>query len=181
MSDGGFSPDNIIKQHRNSESFGVVIDSRTKQPVRYPSIPISNVSNSIKMMGQKKTIFPDDFRVSPNKITIKNDSFKSKNNVHLPYSSKEILKCVFSLSRCPFGKEHIIDILVGMHTSKIKRHNHERLFEHGKLKKYTRAELRELISKLIQDKYMIKRGGGRPTIIITKKGIEYLKSFGINK
>ena len=105
MSDGGFSPDSIIKQHRNSESFGVVIDPLTKQPVRYSLIPKSNVSNSTKMAGQKKTIFPNDFKINSNKKTIKrNYSFKSKNNVQLPYSSREILKCVFSLRTHPFGK-----------------------------------------------------------------------------
>ena len=105
MSDGGFNTDDLIKKHRNSESFGVVIDPLTKQPVRYSLIPKSNVSNSTKMAGQKKTIFSNDFKINSNKKTIKrNYSFKSKNNVQLPYSSREILKCVFSLRTHPFGK-----------------------------------------------------------------------------
>lgn len=174
MSDGGINTDDLIKKHRNSESFGVRIDPRTKQPVRYPLIPKSNVSNSTRIVGQKKTIYPNDFKINSNK---KNHSFKSKNNVHLPYPSKEILKCVFSLSTKPFGKEHIIDILVGMHTSKIRKNHHGRLFSHGKLKRYTRAELRALIFKLIQDKYISILGGTWPTIAITQKGIDYLKSL----
>jgi len=178
MSDGGFNPDNIIREYRKSENFGVLIDPVTKQSVRYLSMPKSNVSNSIKMVGQKKTIFPNDFKINSNK---KNYSFKSINNVQLPYSSREILKCVFSLRAKPFGEGHIIEILVGMHTYKIKQNQHERLLEHGKLKKYTRAELRELISKLIKDNYIVKRGDEWPTIIITQKGIEYLKSFGISR
>jgi len=87
---------------------------------------------------------------------------------------KLILQCAYRLRKHPFGNEHIIDILSGKNTAKIKRHHHERLSVYGTLEGYSRAKLRGLITTLIKDKYLIKRGGSMPTITLTNKGGGFL-------
>jgi len=182
MSDGGFNPDNQIKKHRNSESFGVVKDSITKQFVSYPSIPISNVSCSIRTVGENKTIFSSEqYFASNNQLVKKRNELKSKNGHTLPFSCQMVLKCIFHLKKRPFDRSHIIDILSGRKTYKIKKYYHERLYVNGKLKGYTRENLNKLIDKLIQDKYLFERNGAMSKIMITQKGINYLESFGTYK
>lgn len=75
-----------------------------------------------------------------------------------------------------FGKNHIIEVLLGKNTKAVKRHRHEQLSVHGIVKDFTDAELGQIIKNLLDNNLIQKSDGQYPTLSITKKGALFLQS-----
>jgi ATP-dependent DNA helicase RecQ len=69
-----------------------------------------------------------------------------------------------------FGKNYIIDILLGKNTQKIKINNHNQLSVFGILKGMDADELGQIIKQLLDRDYLQKSEGKYPTLSLTKLG-----------
>lgn len=88
--------------------------------------------------------------------------------------AKKILSAILRTEN-RFGKNHIIDILIGKNTQQIRRHNHDKLSVHGIVKDFTHDEIGQIIKALLDRNYIRKNEGQYPTLSIAQKGAEFLR------
>ncbi|MBT4277934.1 DNA helicase RecQ [Candidatus Falkowbacteria bacterium] len=74
-----------------------------------------------------------------------------------------------------FGRNYIIDILLGKKIQKVLRNNHDQLSVFGIVKNFDEDELKQVINQLINLDFLMKSEGQYPTLSVTKKGIKFLK------
>ncbi len=75
-----------------------------------------------------------------------------------------------------FGKNYIIDVILGKNTQKIKINQHEQLSVFGIVDDLGNDELSQIIKQLIDLDCIQKSEGQYPTLSLSKKGIQFLKN-----
>ena len=75
-----------------------------------------------------------------------------------------------------FGKNYIIDVLLGKNSQKIKRNNHHELSVFGIVNDFTEHNLAQIINQITNLGYLIKSDGGYPILSVSKVGIGFLKN-----
>lgn len=75
-----------------------------------------------------------------------------------------------------FGRNYIIDALLGKNTQKIKINKHENLSVFGIVKDMTGDELGEVIKQLADRGLLAKSSGQYPVLSLSRAGIEFLKN-----
>jgi len=97
--------------------------------------------------------------------------------------SQKILSAILK-TNSSFGRNHIIDVLLGKNTQKIKINNHHNLSVYGIVDDYQEDELINIIKQLIDNGLLIKSLGKFPVLALSKKGVLFLKnneSLKLNK
>lgn len=74
-----------------------------------------------------------------------------------------------------FGANHVVDVLLGKNTKKIKELGHEDLPVFGVEKKYEKEEIRHFITALLSLGFLVKNDGQYPTLRVSDLGKESLK------
>ena len=101
------------------------------------------------------------------------------NTVHETFNSSEIAKKIMSAiirTDSHYGKNYIIEVLLGKKTQKIKINHHNKLTVYGIVKDYSTSELTSIISQLIGLGYINKTDGQYPILSISSKGMKFLNS-----
>ncbi|MFH1565147.1 MAG: DNA helicase RecQ [bacterium] len=75
-----------------------------------------------------------------------------------------------------FGKNYIIDVLLGKKNQKISRNRHDELSVFGIVNDFGENELGQIINQLVNLNYIFKNVGEYPTLSITKPGAKFLVS-----
>jgi ATP-dependent DNA helicase RecQ len=73
-----------------------------------------------------------------------------------------------------FGKNYIIDVLLGKKNQKVLRNRHDELSVFGIVDDFEENELGQIINQLINLNYIFKSIGEYPTLSLTKQGAEFL-------
>jgi ATP-dependent DNA helicase RecQ len=97
--------------------------------------------------------------------------------------SKKILSAVVRTEN-RFGKNYIIDILLGKKNQKVLINKHEQLSVFKIVDDFSENELGEIINQLVNLNYLQKSDGQYPVLSLTKKGIIFLQgkeSLNLNK
>lgn len=89
--------------------------------------------------------------------------------------SKKILSAVYRTGGA-FGKNYIIEVLLGKKIQRVLRNGHERLSVFGIARESDENDLGQIINQLVGLGYLIKMEGKYPTLKITKKAAEFLNS-----
>jgi ATP-dependent DNA helicase RecQ len=101
------------------------------------------------------------------------------NTVHETFNSSEIAKKIMSAilrTDSRYGKNYVIEVLLGKKTQKIKINKHNKLSVYGLVKDYSVSELTAIISQLISLGYINKTDGQYPILSISTKGMKFLNS-----
>ncbi|MBF0511583.1 MAG: DNA helicase RecQ [Candidatus Omnitrophica bacterium] len=80
------------------------------------------------------------------------------------------------LTNSRFGGQYIVDILRGAHSERILKFGHNRLNCYGKGKDFNEAQLKEIITRIIEKGLLRKTTGEYPVIELTVQGREFLGS-----
>ncbi|MEI7620758.1 MAG: RecQ family ATP-dependent DNA helicase, partial [Candidatus Falkowbacteria bacterium] len=97
--------------------------------------------------------------------------------------SKKILSAIAHTGG-RFGKNYIIDILLGKKIQKIKINQHDKLSVFKIINDFSENELAQIANQLTSLDYLQKSEGQYPTLSLTKKGAEFLQgsdSLSLNK
>jgi ATP-dependent DNA helicase RecQ len=89
--------------------------------------------------------------------------------------AKKILSAVVRTG-ARYGKNYIVDVLLGKNSQKIKINNHQDLSVFGLVKDFSEDELGQLINQLLGLGYLMKSEGQYPLLGLTKKGRVFLQS-----
>jgi len=73
-----------------------------------------------------------------------------------------------------FGKNYVIDVLLGKKNQKIRMNKHEQLSVFGIVDDYSEGELGQIVNQLVNLNYLNKTDGKYPTLSVTKKGIQLI-------
>ncbi|MEI7497657.1 MAG: DNA helicase RecQ [Candidatus Falkowbacteria bacterium] len=83
-----------------------------------------------------------------------------------------------------FGKNHLIDILLGKRTQKVTLNHHDQLSVFSIVHDFSADELSQIINQLTESDYLRSSGGQYPVLSISGKGADFLsrgQSLPINK
>jgi len=75
-----------------------------------------------------------------------------------------------------FGKNYIIDLLLGKKIQKILRNNHHELSVFGIVQNFGVNDLGQIINQLTNLNFLLKTEGQYPTLAITQKGADFLQN-----
>ena len=75
-----------------------------------------------------------------------------------------------------FGRNYIINILLGKANQKIKRNNHNELSIFGIVNNFTEHSLAQIINQITNLGYLIKSDNEYPTLSVSRAGIDFLKN-----
>ncbi|MFA6897436.1 MAG: DNA helicase RecQ [Patescibacteria group bacterium] len=89
--------------------------------------------------------------------------------------AKKILSAVVRTEN-RFGKGYVVDVLRGKRNQKIAANGHDKLSVFGIVEDFSENELGQIINHLVGLEYLRKSEGKYPTLCITRKGVEFLKS-----
>ncbi len=89
--------------------------------------------------------------------------------------TQKILSCILK-TNSRFGKNYILDVLLGKNTQRSRRNNHDRLSVFGIARDWPEDELGQIITKLIQAGFINKTGDKYPVLIITRKAKTFLEN-----
>lgn len=92
-------------------------------------------------------------------------------------TAKKILSAVVRLQN-RFGKQHVMDVLLGKQLQKIRKYRHDRLSVHGIITDLEENELSSAVDRLIASGYLQKSEGIYPVLLITRKGVVFLLGNG---
>src|SRR5262245_45575856 len=88
--------------------------------------------------------------------------------------AQKILSCVARVEQ-RFGVKHVVDVLRGAGTEKVRGFRHEQLSTYGLLKDCTQIEVRNWIYQLIGQGVLVQDGGERPVLKLNEKSWEVMK------
>lgn len=88
--------------------------------------------------------------------------------------AKKILSAV-ARTNSRFGRNHIIDVLLGKNSQKVLANGHDSLSVFGIIKDYSKSEINQLISHLVNLGYLQKSEGMYPILFITRRGAEFMQ------
>ncbi|MFH1522237.1 MAG: DNA helicase RecQ [Patescibacteria group bacterium] len=83
--------------------------------------------------------------------------------------SQKILSAILRTGE-RFGGSHIIKVLLGANTKRIRELGHDRLSVYGIVRDYSEDELRQIMQSLIAKNILIKQDGAYPTLSLSEKG-----------
>ena len=75
-----------------------------------------------------------------------------------------------------FGAAHVIDVLRGSKSERVRQHGHDQLSVHGIVASIARDELRDLVEELKREGLLAATGGEYPTLAISDRGREFLRN-----
>lgn len=90
-------------------------------------------------------------------------------------TAQKILSCVYRAGE-RFGAEHIVDVLLGANTERVRRWNHEKLSTHGLLKGTERKTLTNLIYQLIDAGLLERSSDERPVLKLNAASWEVMRN-----
>jgi ATP-dependent DNA helicase RecQ len=79
--------------------------------------------------------------------------------------AQKIISCVARVEQ-RFGAKHVVDVLAGANTEKIRQFNHDKLSTHGLLKDLPRKTLTNYIYQLIDHDFLAKSPGDYPVLTL---------------
>ncbi len=91
--------------------------------------------------------------------------------------ARKILSCVYRV-RQRFGVGHVVDILRGRATAKVRAQHHDELSTFGLLETLPVAELRGYVEQLVDQGFLRQVGAPYPTLAGTESGLSLLKGEG---
>ncbi len=110
------------------------------------------------------------------------DNCKSCDNCSIPieeFEATEIVQKILSaIIRCEqyFGSSHIIRVLTGSKSKKIRSLGHDKLSVYSIVQDFSREELRNIINQLVKKGYLAQEIGKYPILKMTDKGYLFLKN-----
>ncbi|MBM4262484.1 MAG: DNA helicase RecQ [Deltaproteobacteria bacterium] len=90
-------------------------------------------------------------------------------------TAQKILSCVYRAGE-RFGAEHVVDVLLGANTERVRRWNHEKLSTHGLLKGTERKTLTNMIYQLIDAGLLERSTDERPVLKLNALSWEVMRS-----
>jgi ATP-dependent DNA helicase RecQ len=90
--------------------------------------------------------------------------------------AQKILSCVYRL-RETWGVSHVVGVLRGEDTEKIRERQHDQLSTYGLLKGHTRQDVREWIYQLIAQEFLAQSDGEYPVLRMGARSREVLRGF----
>jgi ATP-dependent DNA helicase RecQ len=91
--------------------------------------------------------------------------------------TQKILSAIIK-SGSRFGRNHIINILLGKNNQKIKQLKHNELSVYGIAKDIQEDELGQIIRQLLDNGFLLKSVGQYPTLSLSSKGADFLNQGG---
>jgi len=98
-----------------------------------------------------------------------------KEEIDASVISRKILSAVVRTGN-RYGKNYIIDVLLGKKNQKILRNRHNELSVFGIVNDFSENELAQIINQLVFLNLIMKDSGTYPTLSITKKGADFMQS-----
>lgn len=89
--------------------------------------------------------------------------------------TKKILSAIWRTDN-KYGKNYIIEVLLGKKTQKILINHHHELSVYALVKNYSSGALNQIISQLINLNYINKTDGKYPILSVSRKGVDFLNS-----
>jgi len=89
--------------------------------------------------------------------------------------SQKILSAIIRTEN-RFGKNYIINVLLGKNLQQIRRNGHNELSVFGLVKDFSAEELGKIINHLIETNYIVKSSDNYPTLSISRKGAIFLEN-----
>ncbi len=90
--------------------------------------------------------------------------------------AQKVLSAVIRTSE-RFGVNHVVDVLRGSRSQRVRQFNHDELPVHGIARDSAKEELQDVIDQLIEKGLLARNTpSGFPTIYVTAKGREFLKN-----
>jgi len=89
-------------------------------------------------------------------------------------TAQKILSCVARTGE-RFGAEHVLDVLLGANTERIRRWRHEELSTYGLMKGTERNALTNMLYQLIDDGLLERAAGERPVLCLNDASWEVLR------
>ena len=89
-------------------------------------------------------------------------------------TAQKILSCVARAGE-RFGAEHIVDVLLGANTERVRRWRHEELSTYGLLKDTDRKTLTSIVYQLVDDGVLERTTGDRPVLRLNAASREVLR------
>jgi ATP-dependent DNA helicase RecQ len=90
--------------------------------------------------------------------------------------AQKIVSCVYRV-RASFGVSHIVGILRGEDTEKIRERGHDQLSTYGLLKGCSRNDLREWVYQLIAQEFLAQSQGEYPVLELGPRAREVLRGY----
>jgi ATP-dependent DNA helicase RecQ len=93
--------------------------------------------------------------------------------------AQKFLSCVYRVRQASgfgTGLNHIVEVLTGAETDKVRRWNHHKLTTYGIGAELTRPEWAPIGRELLRLGYLVQSGGEFPTLEISATGLEALRS-----
>ncbi len=94
-------------------------------------------------------------------------------------AAQKLLSCVFRVQKASgfsVGLNHLVEILTGANTDKIRRWQHTELSTYGIGKEYSRQEWGAIGRELMRLGYLGQSSGEFPTVVLTQEGLNFLRS-----
>ena len=90
--------------------------------------------------------------------------------------AQKIVSCVYRV-RESWGVSHVVGILRGEDTEKIRERQHDQLSTYGLLKGHTRQDVREWVYQLIAQEFLAQSDGEYPVLRLGARAREVLRGF----
>ncbi len=88
--------------------------------------------------------------------------------------AQKVLSCVARVEQ-RFGVEHVVDVLIGAESERVRRWNHHQLSTYGLLKELPRKTLTNLVYQLIDAGLLDRTPGDRPTLKLNPASWEVMR------
>jgi ATP-dependent DNA helicase RecQ len=89
-------------------------------------------------------------------------------------TAQKILSCVARAGE-RFGAEHIVDVLLGANTERVRRWSHEKLSTYGLMKGSERKSLTNMLYQLLDEGLLERRGDDRPVLRLNEASWSVLR------
>lgn len=89
-------------------------------------------------------------------------------------TAQKILSCVARVEQ-RFGVEHVVDVLLGADTERVRRWSHEKLSTYALLKGMKRKELTDLVYQLLDDGVLERSADDRPMLRLNEESWRVLR------
>src|SRR5215813_4801631 len=93
-------------------------------------------------------------------------------------TAQKILSCV-SRTGQQFGAEHIVDVLVGADTERVRRWRHQQLSTYGLMKDTDRKTLTNMLYQLLDDGLLDRTAGDRPVFKLNENSMAVLRGHRV--
>jgi len=90
--------------------------------------------------------------------------------------AQKIVSCVYRV-RESFGVAHVVGVLRGEDTEKVRERQHDQLSTYGLLKGHTRQDVREWVYQLIAQDFLSQSDGEYPVLRLGPRSREVLRGF----